>query len=156
MQVGSLWPKVEWSYARSNIVDFYNNFTGTMQSLMPLRLHGFSDALVNAYAAVIYLRMTDAYSNVQTSLVAAKTKVSPIKRLTIPRLELCGAQLLAQLLSHVKDALEVPLNNVYAWADSTIVLSWLTGNPTRFKTFVGNRVSYIVDVISQDRRNHVD
>ena len=114
------------------------------------QLHGFSDASENAYAAVVYLRMTDASGQTQVSLVTAKTKVAPIKRQTIPRLELCGAHLLAQLLSHVKDVLEIPLSDVYAWTDSTIVLSWLVGNPRRFKTFVGNRVSYIVDVISPD------
>ena len=125
-------------------------------NIVSLQLHGFSDASENAYAAVIYLRMTDVFSKVQVSLITAKTKVAPIKRLTIPRLELCGAQLLAQLLSHVKDVLSIPLSNVYAWTDSTIVLSWLVGNPRRFKTFVGNRVSYIVDVISPDRWNHVE
>ena len=116
-----------------------------------VQLHGLSDNSENAYAAVVYLRMTDAFGK-----ITAKTKVAPVKRLTIPRLELCGAQLLAQLLSHVKDVLEVPLNNVYAWTDSTIVLSWLVGNPRRLKTFVGNRVSCIVDVISPDHWNHVD
>ena len=42
-----------------------------------------------------------------------------------------------------------------AGVDSTIVLSWLTGNPRRFKTYVGNRVSSIVDQIPPDRWNHV-
>ena len=51
-----------------------------------MQLHGFSDASERAYAAVIYLRMTDSSNNVQTSLVISKTKVAPIKRLTIPRL----------------------------------------------------------------------
>ena len=45
--------------------------------------------------------------------------------------------------------------DIFAWTDSTIVLSWLTGNPRRFNTYVGNRVSSIVDQIPPDRWNHV-
>ena len=77
------------------------------------------------------------------------------KKLTVPRLELCGALLLSHLLSHVKKVFEVPTNNVYAWTDSTIVLSWLSGNPKRFKTFVGNRVATIIDSIPPDHWRHV-
>ena len=47
------------------------------------QLHGFSDASENAYAAVVYLRMVDAGGKVHVSIVTSKTKVSPIKRLTI-------------------------------------------------------------------------
>jgi hypothetical protein len=79
-----------------------------------IQLHGFSDASERAYAAVVYLRMTDSSDNVQTSLVISKTKVAPIKRLTIPRLELCGAYLLAQLLHHVSQVFQLPLDSVYA------------------------------------------
>ncbi len=120
-----------------------------------LQLHGFSDASEVAYAAVIYLRITDISENAQTSLVMSKTKVAPIKRLTIPRLELCGAQLLAQLIHHVRQVLEIPLSHVFAWTDSTIVLNWLDGSPKRFKTYVGNRVSTIVDLIPPDKWRHV-
>ena len=100
--------------------------------------------------------MTDSDGNIQVSLVVSKTKVAPIKRLTIPRLELCGAQLLAKLLHHVQRVFELPLSSVFAWTDSTIVLNWLVGNPRRFKTYVGDRVSYIVDLIGPDRWNHVN
>ena len=88
-------------------------------------------------------------------MVISKTKVAPIKRLTIPRLELCGAKLLAQLLHHTQQALSVPTEDVFAWTDSTIVVSWLNGNPRRFKTFAGNRVSHIMQLIPPDRWNHV-
>ena len=124
--------------------------------LVSIELHGFCDASENAYVGVIYFRMVDSTGNVQTSLVTSKTKVAPIKRLTIPRLELCGAHLLAQLLHHVKKVFDLPFSNAYAWTDSTIVLGWLVGNPRHFKTYVGNRISYIMDLIPPDRWNHVN
>ena len=123
--------------------------------IVSFQLHGFSDASEDAYAGVVYLRMVDTQDRVHISLVVSKTKVAPIKRLTIPRLELCGAQLLSQLLHHVKSLFNIPLTDIYAWTDSTIVLSWLVGSPRRFKTFVGNRVATIVDRIPPDRWNHV-
>ena len=120
-----------------------------------MQLHGFSDASERAYAGVIYLRVTDSQGGVHVSLVTSKTKVAPIKRLTIPRLELCGAHLLAQLLHHVKEVFRIPLHKVHAWTDSTIVVAWLAGDSRRFKTYVGNRVSQIVDLIAPDRCKHV-
>ena len=121
-------------------------------NIVAVELHGFCDASERAYAGVVYIRMIDSTGGIHLSIVASKTKVAPIKRLTIPRLELCGAYLLAQLLHHVQHV----FNCLYAWTDSTIVLSWLVGNPRRFKTFVGNRISYIVELISPNRWRHVN
>ena len=120
------------------------------------KVHGFSDASEDAYATVIYYRFKDNRGAVHVSLVIAKTRVAPIKRLTIPRLELCGAQLLAHLLVQVRELFDVSLDAIHAWTDSTIVLSWLKGNPRHFKTFVGNRVSDINDCIPPNVWRHVD
>ena len=120
------------------------------------QLHGFSDASELAYSAVLYLRQVDSTGAVHIALVAAKTKVAPIKRQSIPRLELCGAVLLAQLLHHCQTTFELPLRDTFAWTDSTIVLNWLAGNPRRFKAFVGNRVSQIVDLIPSNRWHFVE
>lgn len=120
-----------------------------------IQLHGFCDASEAAYAGVVYFRAEDKCGDVHVSLVISKTKVAPIKRLTIPRLELCGAKLLAQLLHHTQMALGIPTEDVFAWSDSTIVLSWLNGNPRRFKTFVGNRISHIMQLLPPDRWSHV-
>ena len=100
--------------------------------------------------------MTDSTGDVHTSLVISKTKVAPTKHLTIPRLQLCGAYFLGQLLYHVQQVFQFPLSSIHSWTDSTIVLNWLVGNPRRFKTYVGNGVSYIVDFISPGRWNHVN
>ena len=74
-------------------------------TIRELQLHGFCDASEDAFAGVVYIRMTDSEDKVHTSLVLAKTKVAPIKRLTIPRLELCGAYLLTKILHHVREVL---------------------------------------------------
>ena len=97
--------------------------------IVSMEFHGSCDASEQAYAAVIYLHMTDVDKKTQISLVTSKTKVEPIKWLTILRLELCGAYLLAQLLHHTKQVFNLPLTQVYAWSDSSIVLSWLIGTP---------------------------
>ena len=124
-------------------------------SVSSMQLHGFCDASEDAYGGVVFLRLTDPTGIVHTEIVVAKTKVSPIKRLSIPRLELCGAQLLTKLLCHAKRILNVPVTSVFAWTDSTIVLAWLTGNPRRFKTYVGNRISFIIDQLPPDCWRHV-
>ena len=98
-----------------------------------VQLHRFCDALESAYAAIAYLGIVDVKDSVTTSLVIAKTKVAPIERLTIPRLELCGAVLLARLISYIENILQIPTGNIYSWTDSSVVLSWLRGNPRRFK-----------------------
>ncbi len=99
--------------------------------------------------------MSDTDAVIHTSMVVSKTRVAPIKKQTIPHLELCGALVLAQLLSHCKTVLDVPMGHVFAWTDSTIVLNWIQGNPLRFKVYVGNCVSQIMDLILPDRWNHV-
>ncbi len=117
------------------------------------KLHGFSDASEDAYAAVVYLRLVDSTGHVHISLVTSKTKVAPIKRLSIPRLELCGAWLLSTVVT--RNVFGMSVNDVGAWTDSTIVLSWLSRNPRRFKTYVGNRVAQIVNLIPPERWKHV-
>ena len=97
-------------------------------------LDGFCDASKSAYVAVVYLRSKDQEDEVHLALIVAKTKVAPVKRQTIPRLELCSALILAKLLHHCATVLNVHMGSIYAWTDSLVVLSWLCGNPRRFKS----------------------
>ena len=119
-------------------------------SVIALQLHGFSDVSRLAYAGVVYLRAVDNHGTVTTSLVMSKTKVAPLKKLTIPRLELCGALILARLLSHCRKTLKLHPDLVHAWTDSTIVLNWLSGSTRRFKTYVGNRVTHITEMVTPE------
>ena len=124
-------------------------------TVVSVQLHGFSDASKKAYSGVVYLRVEDLNGVVHTSLVMSKTRVAPINRQTIPRLEFCGALIVAQLLSRCKDILELPMDSVHAWTDSMTVLNWIQGSPCRFKVFVGNRVSQILELTPAGRWNHV-
>ena len=112
-----------------------------------LQLHRFSNASEVSYAGVVYIRIVNSNDSVATSFVVAKTKVAPIKHITVPCLELCGAVLAARLLRHVAKVLDILDESIHAWNDSIVVLSWLRSNPRHFKTFVGNRVSEIIDLV---------
>ena len=120
-----------------------------------VQLHGFSDASEVAYSAVVYVSATYDDGPPTVTLVSAKSKVAPLKRLSIPHLELCGTYLLAKLLALVRKALDIKLDSVYAWCDSTIVIHWLDGSPRRFKTFVGNHVAKILTLLPASTWNHV-
>ncbi|XP_047541323.1 uncharacterized protein LOC125074140 [Vanessa atalanta] len=109
-----------------------------------VELHGFSDASTVAYSAVVYLRCITALGQVESHLLSAKTKVAPVKQVSVPRLELCGAVLLTKLLVEVSNVLKIDKANLHAWTDSTIVLAWLSDHPSRWKTFVANRTSEIL------------
>lgn len=120
-----------------------------------LELHGFSDASNVAYAAVVFTRIIDSDGKVHTNLFTSKTKVAPIKQISIPRLELSGAVLLAKLLQEVARVLGVPKQNLYAWTDSSVVLAWLSSHPSRWKTFIANRVSEILTILDRSQWFHV-
>ena len=86
-------------------------------------------------------------------MLTAKTKVSPVKQLSMPRLELCAAQLGAELLCQMSEVLAI--YNIFAWTDSTIVLNWLAKLPRVWNTFVANRVSNIQETLPRKNWDYV-
>lgn len=120
-----------------------------------IELHGFCDASNLAYSAVVYVRIVDSDNNIHVSLLTSRTRVAPIKQISIPKLELCGAVLLSKLLDETSEVLDISKINVKAWTDSTVVLGWLNSHPSRWKTFVANRVSEILTCLESSQWFHV-
>ncbi|XP_058827626.1 uncharacterized protein LOC131687552 [Topomyia yanbarensis] len=117
-----------------------------------VQLHFFSDASEHAYGSCVYVRSTDASSAVKVCLLTAKSKVAPLKKQSIPRLELCGALLSAELYEKVTSSLQI---HTFFWVNSTIVLSWQNSSPSTWTTFVANRVFKIQTATKNCSWNHV-
>ena len=102
-----------------------------------MELHGFADASGRAYAAVIYLRVLFRDGNIMNRFVAAKTRVAPIKVMTIPRLELMACLILSRLIKTISEALVVfKLDRIFCLSDSVDCICWINTEHKVWKRFV--------------------
>lgn len=151
----------DWNKLRDDMrhIDSFsiNRHLGNMENV--LYLHGFCDASEKAYAAAVYIITKDKDGVGTSRLIMAKTKLAPLNKATsLPRLELCGAGLLAQLIKKVTESIScLSRQNVKicAWTDSMVVLGWLKGDISRWKQFVANRVQQVTSVIEPASWYHV-
>lgn len=128
----------------------------TLEFAIDFELHCFSDASESAYGTCIYLRSKNNTLGYQTKLLCAKTRVAPLKTVTIARLELCAALLQAELAEKVKKSMNLNFSKYFYWSDSTITLTWIRASPHLFKTFVSNRVSQIQSITDPNDWHYVN
>lgn len=120
-----------------------------------LEIHGFADASTKAFGCVVYARCILPNNKYTVHFICAKSRVAPIKTVTLARLELCAAHMLAQLINNVAKILSVQMSNVFCWSDAMITLSWIKADPSRWQVFVANRVSQIQDLTFKTNWNYV-
>ncbi|GFX85317.1 uncharacterized protein TNCV_3606201 [Trichonephila clavipes] len=96
-------------------------------------LQGFADASEAAYRAVIYLQCFLHNGAAKVSILASKSRVAPIRVISIPRLELCACVLLAQLVKKIHSTLRLNISDIVLHTDSTIALAWLNTPANRLK-----------------------
>ena len=129
--------------------------TGTGSAVMN-QLHHFSDASEVGYGAVTYLRSVNKNGDVSCSFVLAKSRLTPLKRVTIPRLELAAATVAVKLDSMLVRELDMKLGESVFWTDSTAVLRYIRNESRRYHTYVGNRIAVIHDGSSPTQWRYVD
>ena len=125
------------------------------KTLVSFNLHTFVDASKDAYAAVIYARNTYTDESVSCRIVASKTRVAPLKAISIPRMELMAAVLGTRLTKAVSEALEISINSVTLWSDSTNVLYWIKSCSRKWKPFVSHRVGEIQSVTNPEQWRYI-
>ncbi|XP_038116813.1 uncharacterized protein LOC119769011 [Culex quinquefasciatus] len=118
-------------------------------------LHGFADASTVAYGANVYLRCIRGNGSAEANLLCAKSRVAPLKKLSVPNLELCAALLLARLVVKVIETLDLKLSAIELYSDSQIVLAWLKKDPNLLETFVRNHIIQIFNLTGKFRWNYV-
>lgn len=109
-----------------------------------IQLHIFVDASIDGYAAVAYFRFEEK-GNIECSLITSKTRVAPLKFVSIPRLELQAAVIGARLARSIAETHKLQIKERYFWTDSRDVLFWLASDHRRFTQFVGFRVGEILE-----------
>ena len=126
------------------------------RKVLPYTLHIFCDASERAYAAAAYV-----VTEISTNFLAAQSKVPPMKQVTLPKLELMalhlGSRLVTAILYSLRDIQNQP-KQIVMYSDSTIVLSWMAGDPSRWTKFVAkcvNRVTQIKETIPKAQFTHV-
>ncbi|KRX20378.1 hypothetical protein T07_6027 [Trichinella nelsoni] len=111
----------------------------SLMELAYMDLHGFADASGSAFGAVVYLRLVHWNGKVEVRLLAAKSTVALMKKLSLPRCELMAALLCARLVAYVKREADLPIRSCFCWSDSSVALCWIRSNSQRWKPFVSNR-----------------
>ena len=110
------------------------------------QLHHFSDASEIGFGSISYLRLVDINGRVHCAILQGKSRLAPLKKFTIPRLELSAATVSVWSDKAIKRELELPLTEPSVfWTDSTPVLRYVNHEDKRFHTIVANRIAIIRD-----------
>ena len=132
-------------------------FVAEQNEIKSIELHGFGDASPKAYGAAVYLRTTDIKGKINTSLVMSKSRVAPLKIVTLPRLELLAAVVNTRLTRFVADSLKRDISRIVLWSDSTVALHWLRDHlqigshslPIEFQKFNQRGVQSTGDIVPE-------
>ena len=116
-------------------------FTQHIYPVSSKQIHVFADASLCAYGAVAYLQHND-----QAALVMSRSRVAPVRSITLPKLELMAAVIATRLTQFLIQSLYLaPDTTVHLWSDSQITLHWMYDikETSATKPFIANRVAEI-------------
>ena len=120
-----------------------------------IEFHHFSDASFKGYGQCSYARYVYQDDSVSCSLIIAKSRVSPLKPVTVPRLELTAAVLSVKASVFLNSEMDYGSVKEYFWTDSMSTLAYIKNETRRFHIFVGNRVQSILNSSSSNQWHYV-
>ena len=123
--------------------------------VVSVQIHHFADASSYGYGTCSYLRLEDEFGSVCLSFIIGKSRLAPVKSVSIPRLELTAAVLAVRLDVLVRKEIDLPVGSSYFWIDSTAVLYCIKNSTKRFPVFVANRLAIIENHTSVEQWHHV-
>ena len=104
-----------------------------------IQLHIFSDASELAYGSVAYFRFHFKVGGYACRFIMSKSKLAPIRTVTLPRLELNAAVTGVRMYKTIIRETDLPVERAIFWTDSTLTLQYITNTTHRPKVYVGNR-----------------
>ena len=126
-----------------------------MTCVSTIELHLFSDASEIANATVGYVRIVDNGGGISCRFIMGKSRNCPIKKPTIPRLELMASVLAVRLSNIIKNELDWNIDSITFWTDSTTVLQYIKNENRRFHRFVATRPEEIHEHTTAEQWRHV-
>ena len=147
----------EWLQNATKIPTIHVNrcYVSLKEPISEIQLHIFCDASESAYGTVAYLRYSFKAGGHKCALVMSKSKLAPIKTVTLPRLELCSALVGARMSKLILHELDIPIERTFYWADSMLALQYIHSTSNRYKIYVANRVTEIHELSSKEQWSHV-
>ena len=128
---------------------------GTCLKDVGLELHCFSDTSEVGYGAVCYLRIAND-SRPRCYFLLGKSRVAPLKVVTVPGLELSAAVVCVKLSKLFTKEMEINFTKITFWTDSMAVLQYIRNSTRRFNVFVANRLTVIHSASKVCQWRHVD
>lgn len=120
-----------------------------------VQIHGFCDASQRAFGACVYLRVQLGNDSFRFELICSKSRVASLKAISLPRLELSAALLLAQLMDKIINSFDSQVIKIWLWSDSTITLNWISSPSRKWAVFVANRVGEIQRLTASYAWRHI-
>ena len=133
---------------------YYN----TNDPVVTIGLHGICDGSMKAYGCCVYLRFVHRSKFVKVVLVTSKSRIAPLRKQSIPKLELLSCLLLVPLINTLKKELKIfyDILNFYLWTDSSVAYSWIVNTSKVFPVFIQNRLKEIRNLVDVDRFKLID
>jgi hypothetical protein len=120
-----------------------------------VQLHHFSDASESGYGVTSYIRFMNDKEHIHCTLLFSRSRVAPLKKTTIPRMELTAATVAVRMSLMISRELDLDVTQFF-WTDSMSVIRYIANETTRFHTFVANRISLIRDCTRTDQWRYVE